>query len=106
MTMLNSLWRIQEGSRVLSRWHAHFDPLRERIKKRHLWVLLPSVPFPLWRCSLLEGIANTIGQFVAVEEDFMLTYDKRMAKILVEMDIFEGLLAEVEILCQECLFSQ
>ena len=86
-TVLNLLWRIGEGSLVLNRWHPHFDPLRERIKKRHLWVLLPSLPFPLWSRSLLEGIANTIGLFVAVEEDFMLTYDKRMVKIMVEMDI-------------------
>ena len=72
----------------------------------HLWVLLPSLPFPLWNHSLLEGISNTIGWFITVEEDFMLTFDKRMGKILVEMDISEGLPTKVEILCQEHLFSQ
>ena len=45
--ILNSLWRIGNGSLVLGRWHAHFDPLREKVTKRHLWVLLPSLPFPL-----------------------------------------------------------
>ena len=67
MSVLNRLWRIGEGSLVLDRWHVHFDPLRERVKKRHLWALLLSLPFPLWNRSLLEGIGNTIGRFVAVE---------------------------------------
>ena len=75
-------------------------------KKCHLWALLSGLPFPLWNRSLLEGIGNIIGRFEAVEEDFMNTYDKRMARILVEMDITKGLLADVEILCLERLFSQ
>ena len=55
---------------------------------------------------MLEFIGNTIGRFVTVEEDFMKSYDKRMAKMLVEMDISVGLSADVEILCHEFLFSQ
>ena len=55
---------------------------------------------------MLEGIGNSIGRFVAMEEDFMNSYDKRMAKILVEMEISVGLSVDVEILCHERLFSQ
>ena len=33
LSVLNSLWRIREGSLVLDRWHINFDPLRERVKK-------------------------------------------------------------------------
>ena len=91
---------------MLDRWHVNFDPLRERVKKRHLWAILPGLPFPLWNRSLLEGVGNTIGRFVALEEDFMNSYDKRKAKILVELDITKGLPAKVEILCHECLFIQ
>ena len=71
-----------------------------------MWTLLPGLPFPLWNHSILEGIGNTIGRFVAVEEDFMNSYDKKMARILVELDISKGLLAKIEILCRERLFSQ
>ena len=91
---------------VLGRWHSCFDPLRERVTKRHPWVLLPSLPFPLWNLNILEGIANTIGRFVAVDEDFHLSFDKRMARVLVEFDISHGLPAEVEILCKERLLVQ
>ena len=55
---------------------------------------------------MMEGIGNTIGRFVAVEDDFLHTYDKRMAKILVEMDLTSGLPAEIEILCLEWIIQQ
>ena len=54
----------------------------------------------------MEGIGNTIGRFVAVEEDFMHAYDKRMAKILIKMDLTLGLPAEIKILCLERLIQQ
>ena len=104
--VLKQLWRVGKGSLVLDRWHANFDPARERIRKRHLWTLLPGLPFPLWNRSLLEGVGNTIGRFVALDEDFMNSYDKRLAKILVEIDISRGLPADVEILCKDRLFIQ
>ena len=81
----------------------HFDPLRERVTKRHLWVLLPSLPFPLWNQHILEGIVNTIGRFVAVDDNFHLAYDKSMARVFVEMDISLSLPADVEILCKDRL---
>ena len=96
----DSLWRIGKGSLVLGIWHVHFDPLRERVMKHHLWVLLPSLPFPLWSKGILEGIANTIGRFVSIEEDFHLIFDERMAKVLVGIDISSGLPAEIKILCK------
>ena len=59
--ILDGIWRIGKGSLVLGRWHSKFDPLRERISKHHLWVLLPHLPFPLWSRQILEGTGNTIG---------------------------------------------
>ena len=66
-------------------------------------MLLPHLSFPLWSRQILEGIGNTIGWFVAMEADFHLAYDKRIARVLVEMDISLGLPAKVEILCNERL---
>ena len=71
-----------------------------------MWALLPGRPFLLWNRPLLEGVGNTIGRFVELDDDFMNSYDKSMAKIFVELDISKGLPAEIEILCQERLFIQ
>ena len=84
---------------------AAFDPLREKVVKHHLRVIISALPFPFWNKRLLEGIANTIGRFVALEEDFMSVFDKRKAKVLVEMDISQGLPSEVDILCQDRLYT-
>ena len=46
--VLSRLWRVGNGSLVLDRWHVNFDPARERVKKRHLWAILPGLPLPLW----------------------------------------------------------
>ena len=66
--ILNSLWTIENGSLVLSRWHSSFDLLRERVVKRHFWVRMPTLPFPLWNKEFLIGISNTLGHFVAIEK--------------------------------------
>ena len=104
--VLDCMWRVGNGSLVLGRWHSKFDPLKEPIRKRHLWVLLPQLPFPLWSKPILEGIGNTIGRFVSVDDDFMLVYDKRVARILVEFDITRGLPAEIELLLDDHLLIQ
>ena len=74
--------------------------------KRHLWVLLPALPFPFWSRDLLVRVENTIGHFVTVDDDFQLIYDKRMACVLVEMDLSRGLPAEIDILCNEMTICQ
>ena len=101
--ILEGIWCIGVGFLVLGCWHPRFDPLQERITKRHLWVQLPHLPFPLWNKHVLEGIANTINRFVVVEADFHLAFDKKIACVLVELDISLGLPVEVEILCGERL---
>ena len=60
-SLLNKIWRVEKGSLVLDRWHVHFDPVRERVKKRHLWSLLPGLPFPLWNRAILEGIGDSLA---------------------------------------------
>ena len=45
--ILDSLWTIGDGSLVLSQWHTNFDPVKERVTKRNLWVIMHALPFPL-----------------------------------------------------------
>ena len=44
------------------------------------------------------GIANTLGHFIDVEKDFHLIFDKRMARVLVKMDIMNGISVDTDIL--------
>ena len=104
--ILDSLWTIGDGSLVLSRWHTNFDLVKERVTKQHLWVIMHALPFPLWSKDILIGIANSIGRFVALEKDFHSSFDKRAARVLVELDVSHGLLPEIEIDCNSVVIVQ
>ena len=41
-----------------------------------------------------------------LENDFHLIFDKRMAKVLVEMDVSKGLLADIDIVCGDHVINQ
>ena len=103
--ILENLWPVLDGSLVLKRWHSSFDPLTEKVTIRHLWVLLPALPFPLWNRDILIALANLLGRFVALEKDFHLIFDKRMAKFLVEVDISKGFIPELDIVFGDYVFT-
>ena len=67
---------------------------------------MPALPFPLWSKDILTGIANTIGRFVALEKYFPTSFDKRTARVLVELDVSRGLLPEIEINCNSVVITQ
>ena len=67
---------------------------------------MSALPFPLWNKEFLIGIANTLGRFVALEKYFHLIFDKRMARVLVELDVSKGLLPDIDIVCNSSVFTQ
>ena len=103
--ILENLWPVKDSSLVLNRWHSGFDPLTERVTIRHLWVLFPALPYPLWNKDILIALENLIGCFVALEKDFHLIFDKWIAKVLVEVDITKGLIPELKIVYGDRVFT-
>ena len=69
-------------------------------------MLFPALPCPLWNKDILVALANLFEHFVALEKDFHLIYDKRMAKVLVEVDITKGLIPEIQIDCGDWVITQ
>jgi hypothetical protein len=69
-------------------------------------VLLPSLPLQLWNLKSLEAVGNSIGRFLNIDETTLRSPDKRMAKVLVEVDVHAGLLEVLEIEWQGLLFVQ
>jgi hypothetical protein len=65
---------------------------------RHLWVLLPGLPLQLWNEGALAAIGNSLGTFITVDRLTLSAPNRKMGKILVEMDIHGGLpeLLEIE----------
>lgn len=69
------------------------------------WVLLYGLLLQLWN-KVLTTVGNELAIFLYVEEDCLFGRDKRMAQILVELDVHAGLLEEIEIVWQGRVFFQ
>jgi hypothetical protein len=51
----------------------------------------------MWNHKALEAIGNMLGRFIKIDEEVMLWSDRRMVKILVEIDVHGGILDTIEI---------
>jgi hypothetical protein len=60
-------------------------------------VLFLGILMVLWNKDILMKIDNSMGHFVGFEDAWFDNEDRRIAKILVELDLQEGLLDEMEI---------
>ena len=95
-------WVIALGSPILCKWHWAFDPWREKLQKRHSWVVLLIFPVQWWNFKDFMEVGNSIGHFIMIEESSLLWLDWQMLNILIELDITEGLLDEVKIRWDGC----
>jgi len=58
----------------------------------------------LWNLNALKVIGDCLGHFIGVDEAGMLSNDKKMAKVLVEIDTHAGLSEVLEIEWRDFLF--
>ena len=63
-------------------------------------------PFPLVEQGFPQGLENSLGCFVVLEKDFHLIFDKQMARVLIELCVSKGLLAEIDIYYGEKVICQ
>jgi hypothetical protein len=96
--LLAQRWVIGGCSLMIKRWRLDFNPEMEYFQFRHLWVLLSGLPLQLWNAAALEVIGNSLGSFISLGESILSASNRKMGKILVEMDIHGGLpeLLEIE----------
>jgi hypothetical protein len=94
--ILGRFWDFEGGSLMLKRWRIRFDPTTEYFSFRHLGTT-SGLPLQLWNAKALEAIGNVLGRFIKVDEVALHSQDKRMERVLVEVDIHAGLLESLEI---------
>ena len=54
----------------------------------------------------MEAIGQKIGKFVALEENWEQKVDRRCAKILIEVDLHDGLFEEIQLDIHGSLWRQ
>jgi hypothetical protein len=82
---------------VLCPWHLDFNPWKEVFPIRHLWCLLPNLPLHFWLWEVFIYVANSIGLFIQLEDRIFIDPDKRMPRVLVELEVDDGLPTELDI---------
>jgi hypothetical protein len=85
--ILEKVWSYDGSSLMIKRWRVSFDPSHDYFQFRHFWVLLPGLPLHFWHEKALEAIGNTLGKFISVDLGALKATDKRICRILVEIDI-------------------
>ena len=71
-----------------------------------MWVLLPRFPLLCWNFIGFITVAKAIGQFILIEEDFLIANDRRLPCMLVEVDISTVLPADLEFVWEGGSFLQ
>jgi hypothetical protein len=94
------------GALCSNAWHVAFNPEKELIRYRNLWVLMPGCPLAVWNREAFMEIGNSIGKFLYVDPGLLAGSDRRMGKLLVEVDMFDGLSPEIELEWRGVLFVQ
>jgi hypothetical protein len=82
---------------MLKGWYPDFNPLLENFTKTSLWMLLPNFPIEFWSVRIFEAVANSVGKFIFFDEQSLHWNTKRLAWVLVELDLDRGLLDIIDL---------
>jgi hypothetical protein len=104
--ILGKVWTFDGGSLMIKRWRVSFDPAHDYFRFKHFWVLLSGLSLHFWHAKALEAIGNTLGKFISADLGALKATDKRICRVLVEIDIHSGLLETLEIVWRGHHLSQ
>jgi hypothetical protein len=82
---------------MLKKWRLAFNLETKYFSLRHIWVMLPGLPLYLWNEGALTTIGNNLGSFIMVDKNNLEVSSRKVAKVLVEMDVHLGLSATMEV---------
>jgi len=89
--LLDRFWSLWGSTLMLKRWRVAFDPTTEYFQRRHLWVLPPALPLHLWNEGAMKAIGNALGRCITLDFSSLTALARKMGRIMVEIDIHEGL---------------
>ena len=96
-SILRRIWSIQNSPMLLKPWTPMFDTSRERVDIIPIWVRLPALPHHYWEEKYFKSIGNKIGEFLEADNSYLDTRQRKMARILVNINVREGLGEEVDL---------
>jgi len=89
--VLNLNWQLNKAPVLLKLWHPLFDASRERVDVSPVWVRMPALPLHYWDPYHFKKIGNILGTFLEADMSYLETLVQRVARILVNINLREGL---------------
>ena len=81
----------------LRQWEECYNPEQEQFLAAPVWVRLFGLPMDFWDPEILEGIGNSLGTFVKIEDSTARGRYTSFARICVYMNISEPLPEMIEL---------
>jgi len=104
--ILNKSWSLDQSPVLLKKWHPMFDARIERVDLIPIWVKMPGLPLQYWNEFHLRGIGSMLGTCLEVDLSFLKTHVKQVARVLVSINIREGLAENINLKWGPDVFTQ
>ena len=72
----------------------------------HVWVKLPNLPFEFWSLEFFKLIGHALGTFMEADLSFLESGVFYLGRVLVLLDIRNGLASDIDIKHGESVFNQ
>lgn len=72
-----------------------FDPEREQLGARPIWLKLSQLPMHLWTEDIFQRIGDNLGKFLDYYQSFIEASNMSFAWVLIFLDTREGLVANL-----------
>ena len=76
---------------LLKPWSLLFDASKERVDVVPVWVRLPALPLHFWDLYHFRRIGDMLGTFLEADLSFLESREKKVARILVNLNVREGI---------------
>jgi hypothetical protein len=95
--VLGKNWSINFSPLLLKPWSPLFDANREKLDKIPIWVRLPALPLQFWSLDYFKAIENFLGDFLEADLSYEEIKQRKIARILVNLNVREGLGEEIDL---------
>lgn len=99
-------WHCEGLGLLLKWWTPLFDPRTKRYDPMPIWVKLPNLPFEFWSLDFFKLVRNTLGSFLEADLSFLQSGVCCLGKVLVLIDLWNGLVVDLKIKRGNLCFSQ
>ena len=95
--VMGKKWSVNNSPLFLKPWNPLFDASREKLDKIPVWVCLPAPSLQFWTLDYFKAIGNFLGEFLEAYLSFEETKQRKVARILINLNVREGLSEEIDL---------